>query len=226
MTRFSAYFPFVLAMALVVVASNVAVLFPVQGQVGQLSLADILTWGAFTYPISFLITDLANRRYGASVARRIVFIGFMAAIAASIIVPPLLFKYGFIAFETDAGRLMRIAMASGSAFLLGQMLDVTVFDWLRKKAWWQAPVMGSLVGSVVDTTIFFSVAFAASFALLGPQDGFALEHAPIFGVMDETAPRWVSWALGDLGMKLSIAVLALVPYRLIAARWTRPEVVA
>ena len=117
MTSFSRYLPFVAAMALVVVASNILVQFPMQGQVGGLSLADILTWGAFTYPFAFLVTDLANRRYGPAVARRIVFVGFMTAVVCSILVPPFLFRHGLIEFETAADRLVRIAMASGAAFL-------------------------------------------------------------------------------------------------------------
>ena len=226
MIRFSTYLPFVVAMALVVVASNVLVQFPIQGQLGSLALADILTWGAFTYPVAFLVTDLANRRYGPAVARRVVFIGFMAAVACSIVIPPLLFQYGYIPFETAAGRLVRIAIASGGAFLIGQLLDVTVFNWLRRQSWWRAPVFGSLAGSVIDTAIFFGIAFSAAFAFVGPDDGFALEQAPVLGFMAETAPRWISWAIGDLGVKLLIAVFALIPYRLIAARWSQPAVAA
>ncbi len=226
MIRFSAYTPFVVAMALIVVASNILVQFPLQGQVGQLALADILTWGAFTYPFSFLVTDLANRRYGPFVARRIVFVGFMIAVICSIVIPPLLFKYGYIPYETAAGRLVRIAIASGSAFLFAQLLDVTVFNWLRRQSWWRAPVFASLAGSVFDTAIFFTIAFAAAFAFVGPDDGFALETAPLMGVLSQSGPRWVSWAIGDLAVKLAIAIFALIPYRLIAARWSQPVVSA
>ncbi len=218
----SAQIPFILAMTLVVVASNVLVQFPVQGSVGGLALADVLTWGAFTYPFAFLVTDLANRRYGPAIARRVVFIGFMTAVVCSIIFPPLLFKAGLIEFETAAGRLMRIAAASGAAFLVGQLLDVTVFNRLRRTSWWRAPVFASLAGSVIDTAIFFSIAFAGIFAFVGPEDPFALETAPLFGLLAGTAPRWISWALGDLSVKLLIAVFALIPYRLIAARWSQP----
>lgn len=224
MNSSSTYLPFVAAMALVVVASNVLVQFPVQGMLGSLSLADVLTWGAFTYPFSFLVTDLANRRHGPKLARRIVFVGFMTAVVCSILIPPLLFRFGLIGFETAVGRLVRIAIASGAAFLAAQLLDVTVFNWLRRQTWWRAPIFGTLAGSVVDTAIFFSVAFAATFAFVGPEDGFALEAAPLFGVMASEAPRWVSWALGDLAVKLIIAVFALIPYRLIAARWRQPVV--
>lgn len=222
MPRLTSYLPFVAAMALVVVASNVLVQFPVDGHIGSLALADILTWGAFTYPFAFLVTDLANRRYGPSVARRIVFVGFMLAVACSIVVPPLLFRYGMIEFETAADRLVRIAIASGAAFLTAQLLDVTVFNWLRKRSWWRAPVFGSLAGSVLDTAVFFSVAFSAAFVFVGPGDAFALESAPLLGFLPAEAPRWVSWAIGDLTVKLLIAVFALIPYRLIAAKWSQP----
>ena len=224
MDRLSGTIPFVIAMAVVVVASNVLVQFPLAGSIGPLSLADVLTWGAFTYPFSFLVTDLANRRYGPVVARTIVFVGFVIAVACSIVIPPLLFRLGLIPFQTEADRLVRIAVASGSAFLTAQLLDVTVFNWLRKRSWWRAPVFGSLAGSVLDTAVFFSVAFSAVFAFVGPEDGFALEAAPLLGVLPYEATRWVSWALGDLTVKLAIAVFALIPYRLIAARWSQPAI--
>lgn len=222
MSSSARFLPFVAAMALVVVASNVLVQFPVQGQLGGLNLADLLTWGAFTYPFAFLVTDLANRRYGPAVARRIVFVGFMVSVICSIAVPPLFFRLGLIEFETAADRLVRIAAASGTAFLVGQLLDVAVFNRLRRQSWWRAPVLSSLSSSVVDTAVFFSIAFAAAFAFVGPDDGFALENAPLLGLLAVEAPRWVSWALGDLGVKLVMALLALIPYRLIAARWSRP----
>jgi queuosine precursor transporter len=209
MNRSVSYWPFVAAMALVVVASNVLVQFPV------------LTWGAFTYPFAFLVTDLANRRYGPQMARRIVFVGFAVAVACSIVFPPLLFRYGVIEFGTSADRLVRIAIASGAAFLAAQLLDITIFNWLRRQAWWRAPILGSLFGSVIDTMIFFSIAFAAALSFLGPDDGFALESAPLLGLFAGEAPRWMSWALGDLTVKLAIAVVALIPYRLIAIRWSQ-----
>jgi uncharacterized integral membrane protein (TIGR00697 family) len=225
MHPFRSIWPFVAAMAVVVVASNVLVQFPVGGSVGAVALADILTWGAFTYPFAFLVTDLANRRYGPATARRVVLVGFMLAVATTIVFPPLLFRVGLIPFETDALRLVRIAIASGTAFLVGQLLDVTVFNRLRRQSWWRAPVVGSLVGSVVDTAVFFSIAFAAAFAFVGPEDAFALEAAPLLGVGPFEAARWVSWALGDLSVKLLIAIFALIPYRLIAAGWRQPAVV-
>ncbi len=216
------YLPFVAAMALVVVASNVLVQFPLDVELAGLSLADVLTWGAFTYPFAFLVTDLANRRYGPVVARRIVFIGFMAAVACSIVSPPLLYKLGLIEFDTAAARLVRIACASGAAFLTAQLLDVAVFNRLRRQSWWRAPIFGTLAGSVLDTLVFFSVAFAPVFAFLGPNEPFALEQAPLMGAFSTDVVRWVSWAAGDFTVKLAIAVFALIPYRLMVLRWSRP----
>lgn len=214
--------PFAAAMTVVVVASNLLVQFPVQGAIGGVALADILTWGAFTYPVAFLVTDLANRAHGPAAARRVIYAGFALAVACSLIVPPLLFSLDLIGFETPASRLPRIAMASGAAFLVGQLLDVTVFNRLRRQTWWRAPVFASLAGSVIDTALFFTLAFAPAIALLGANDDFSLEGAPLMGVFAATAPRWMSWALGDLAVKLLVAVFALIPYRLIAARWSQP----
>jgi queuosine precursor transporter len=213
--------PFVLSaaiMAMIVVLSNILVQFPVSGSIGNLALGDILTWGAFTYPVAFLVTDLANRAYGPSVARRIVFAGFIVAFLASLIISPVLYKWGFIGFETETGRLQRIAVASGSAFLCGQLLDVTLFNRLRQSSWWKAPVIGSVMGSLADTMIFFCLAFAAAFTVLGPIDTFASEPAPLLGLFAHPFPRWVSWAIGDFSVKLLIAAIALIPYRILMDR--------
>ena len=207
------------AMAVIVLASNILVQFPVTGSIGRLALGDILTWGAFTYPVAFLVTDLANRAYGPSIARRVVFAGFIVAILASLTIPPLLYQWGLISFESETGRLQRIAIASGLAFLCGQLLDVTVFNRLRQSSWWKAPVIGSIIGSIADTALFFTLAFAAAFMVLGPIDQFASETAPLLGVYASDAPRWVSWAIGDLTVKLLIAALALIPYRLLMGRF-------
>ena len=222
MTALPRLLPFVFAMAVVVVASNILVQFPVQANLGGVALADILTWGAFTYPVAFLITDLANRRHGPELARRVVFAGFAVAVVCSLVFPPLLFRWGLVPFETEPGRLARIAAASGAAFLVGQLLDVSVFNRLRRASWWRAPVFASVLGSVVDTVVFFALAFSPLFGWIGPDDAFALEAAPVLGVFAATAPRWMSWAMGDLGVKLVIAVVALIPYRLIAAGWRPP----
>ncbi len=208
----------VAAMALVVLASNILVQFPMAGQVGAVALADLLTWGAFTYPFAFLVTDLANRWHGPAFARRVVYAGFAVAVATSILAPPILFAAGLLPFETAGARLARIAVASGAAFLLAQLLDVAVFSRLRQERWWRAPIAGSVAGSALDTAVFFTLAFAPVFVLLGPNDDFSLARAPLVGFMDGQAPRWVSWAVGDFGVKLLIAVVALVPYRMLMGR--------
>ena len=187
--------PFILLMAIVVASSNYLVQFPVQARVGRLDLADILTWGAFTYPVAFLITDLTNRRFGVGPARLVVACGFVIAVAVS------------IALSTP-----RIAIASGTAYLVGQLLDVTVFNRLRRLKWWKAPLTASLVGSVLDTVIFFSVAFAPVFGFVGANDPFATADAPFFGIFPAALPRFVSWACGDLSVKLIAALVLLVPY--------------
>lgn len=196
----------ILAMASVVVASNVLVQYPVHGMLGAINLADLLTWGAFTYPMAFLVTDLTNRRFGPSAARKVVFAGFVLAVVLS------------IALATP-----RIAIASGTAFLVAQLLDVSIFDRLRRAAWWKAPFVSSLLGSIIDTLLFFSIAFASVFAgTLGYHDDFAVEAAPLFGAFAMEVSRWVSWALGDFGVKLLVAGAMLAPYRLILAV-LRPE---
>jgi hypothetical protein len=167
-------------MSVVVVASNIGVRHPLH----VFGLQDHLTWGAVIYPVSFLITDLTNRRYGVDVARRLVAAGFVIAVALSI----------WLASP-------RIALASGAAFLAGQLLDVTVFNRLRRLAWWRAPLMASLVGSAIDTALFFSLAFAgdAQMSTLVPT---------LFG----PAPLWVNLAIWDGVVKVVVALLALAPY--------------
>lgn len=179
----------VAAMAALVTASNILVQYPV---------GDFLTWGAFTYPFAFLVTDLTNRRFGPAAARRVVLVGFAVAVALS------------VALATP-----RIAIASGSAFLLAQLLDVAVFDRLRTGAWWRAPLTSSLLGSALDTALFFTLAFSAQAAFLGPDEPWALEAAPLLGV-GPAAPFWVSLAVGDFCVKLLIALAALGPYRAIS----------
>ncbi|KQT85858.1 queuosine precursor transporter [Aurantimonas sp. Leaf443] len=203
------------AMAVVVLASNILVQFPVPWSVGPLALGDILTFGAFTYPFAFLVTDLTNRLHGPRAARRAVYAGFAVAVATSIAMPPLLFAAGLLPFETTGERLARIALASGTAFLFAQLLDIAVFNRLRGRGWWKAPAFGSVSGSLLDTAVFFSLAFAPAFVFLGAGDEFALESAPLLGLFATEVPRWISWALGDLTVKLLIAAFALVPYRVV-----------
>lgn len=165
----------VAAMAAVVVASNILVQYPVMATVGGLDLADLLTWGAFSYPVAFLVTDLTNRRFGAGAARRLVVAGFVLAVAVSV----------FLASP-------RVAAASGGAFLVGQLLDVSVFNRLRASSWWRAPFVASMLGSAADTAIFFSLAFAPAFAgLLGAGDDFAQGSAPFLGLATVEAARFM-----------------------------------
>ena len=170
----------VVAMTLVVVASNILVQYPFE----PFGLGDYLTWGAFTYPVAFLVTDLTNRRYGPRVARQLVVVGFALAVVLSI----------WLATP-------RIAMASGTAFLVGQLLDITVFNHLRRQAWWRAPFVGSVIGSALDTALFFSLAFA------GDPDMSGLVN--LFGT---DVMLWQSLAVFDFTVKMLIALIALLPY--------------
>ncbi|MCF3641001.1 VUT family protein [Rhizobium sp. TRM95111] len=186
---------YILLMTLVVVASNILVQYPLPGTFAGINLADLLTYGAFTYPVAFLITDLTNRQFGPRVARRVVAAGFAVAVIFS--------------FAVAAPR---IAIASGSAFLAGQLLDISVFNRLRRQSWWRAPLIASLIGSALDTALFFSFAFAPAFVVFGPNDDFAIGSAPLFGALAFEAPRWISWALGDFCVKVMVGVLMLLPY--------------
>lgn len=185
-------------MAAVVVLSNVLVQYPFQVSLGRINLADLLTWGAFSYPLAFLVTDTTNRLLGPRVARRVVYLGFAIAVIFSVWLATL-----------------RIAIASGTAFLIGQLLDIGIFNRLRNRSWWQAPSFSSLAGSAADTLVFFTLAFAPIFALIGPNDSFAIEAAPFLGLYPMETQRWLSWAVGDFSVKLLMAVVALIPYRLI-----------
>ena len=164
-------------MGVVVLLSNYLVQFPVQ----YYGLEKLLTYGAFSYPVAFLITDLANRSYGKMIARKIVYIGFVIGIIFTI-----LFSTNF----TDLISI-RIAIGSGLAFLIAQLLDVQIFDRLRKKKWFVAPLTSSLIGSTVDTFLFFSVAF--------------------YG----TGVPWVTLSFGDLTIKVFVALIMLIPFRLL-----------
>lgn len=180
----TAYWRPMLAMIMLIVASNWLVQFPIEaGSVFGWPL--LITWAAFTYPATFLVTDITNRRYGPVVARRIIYIGFAVGVVLSAVL-----------------ATPRIAVASGTAFLVAQLLDVTVFNWLRRQSWWRAPLFASLLGSVVDTAAFFSIAFAG------------------------TAVPWDLLAASDLVVKLLYAVCALIPYRLYMALvrpvWAEP----
>ena len=164
-------------MGVVVLTSNYLVQFPIK----HYDLEKILTYGAFSYPIAFLITDLANRSYGKAVARKIVYIGFAIGISFTLL------------FSTNFADLIsiRIAIGSGVAFLVAQLLDVQIFDNLRKKKWYIAPLTSSIIGSTVDTFLFFSISFYA------------------------TGVPWVTLSLGDLIVKVLVALIMLIPFRLL-----------
>lgn len=174
----------VLAMTAVVAVSNVAVQHPVR----LFGLQDYLTWGALTYPLSFFITDLTNRRYGPGPARRVVAVGFVLAVCLSV----------WLASP-------RIALASGSAFLFGQLLDITVFNRLRRQTWWRAPLASSLIGSALDTTMFFTIAFASVAAMSGPTPY-------VLAGLSLTVPLWVGLAFFDYLVKMSCALVSMLPY--------------
>jgi uncharacterized integral membrane protein (TIGR00697 family) len=203
--------PGVIAMAIIVVASNILVQF--------LLLDGLLTWGAFTYPFAFLVTDIMNRVYGPASARRVILAGFVVGIVCSLIGSQIMlegdgYTYAAVAF--------RVAIASATAFLAAQLIDVAVFNRLRDGSWWRAPLVSTLVSSVVDTVIFFSLAFSATFATLfsaaaNDEVSWAWEAAP-FLTTGPDAPLWVSLAVADWGVKLAIAIIALVPFRLFVGR--------
>lgn len=188
------------AMVVVVTASNILVQYPVDAQLGPFNLKDLLTWGAFTYPFAFLVTDLTNRYDGAARARVVVVVGFVVALVLSFFL-----------------STPRIAIASATAFLVGQLLDISVFSRLRaSKNWIVPPLAGSLLGSALDTVVFFGIAFAPAFGfvdgLFGMEDGSLGFPAPWLGVGGEV-PLWTSLATGDFLVKFLAALLLLAPYR-------------
>lgn len=188
----------IVAMALVVVASNILV---------QFTVFNWLTWGAFTYPFAFLVTDIANRFGGVRAARQVVFTGFIVGLICSVIGTQIEGPFG--PYVT-----LRIALASGTAFLIAQLLDVGIFNNLRHLSWWRAPLTSSILGSVVDTAIFFPLAFSTSLAFIAPSVdvAWAAEALPLLGV-GPVLPLWVSLAVADFMVKLALALIALVPFR-------------
>ena len=192
-------------MATVVVASNILV---------QFLFGQWLTWGAFTYPIAFLITDVMNRVYGVGPARRVVLAGFVTGVACSLIGTQIIGEFGPLV-------TLRIALGSGLAFLTAQLLDVSIFAALRSGKWWRAPLASTLVGSTVDTAIFFTIAFSGALVWIEPANdiSWAAEMLPLLGA-GPTAPLWVSLAVADWLVKLSLALLALVPFRMIVNHLT------
>ncbi len=195
--------PGILAMAAIVVASNILV----QHLFGQW-----LTWGAFTYPFAFLVTDLTNRFQGAAAARKVVWAGFATGVVCSLIGTQIMGEFGPLV-------TLRVALASGIAFLCAQMLDVTIFDRMRRDAWWKPPLVSTLLSSTLDTALFFTIAFSASLAFIEPANdvSWAGETLPLLG-LGPVVPLWVSLAAADWGVKLLLALVALVPFRLMVAR--------
>ena len=190
-------------MAAVVVASNILV---------QFLFGQWLTWGAFTYPIAFLVTDVMNRVYGPGPARKVVLAGFVVGLGCSVIGTQIVGEFGPLV-------TLRIAIGSGLAFLTAQLLDVAVFNRLRAGRWWRAPLASTLVGSSVDTAIFFTIAFAGSLTVLEPGNdvSWAGEVLPLLGSGPEV-PLWVSLGVADWLVKLSLALVALVPFKLLVAK--------
>ena len=195
------------AMGAVILTSNELVQHPVQGVILGIDLSAVLTWGAFTYPVAFLVTDTTNRVFGLGSARRVVAVGFALGVGLTI-VRALVIASGVsqgtgisiweaLIEDPDALAMVRTAVASGSAFLVAQLIDIKVFDLLREKAWWKAPTASSLLGSVIDTAIFFSLAFAG------------------------TGLPWVTWAIGDLCAKLLMIALLLYPFKLLVRFYPR-----
>ncbi len=195
--------PGVIAMAVIVTASNILVQFPFGGY---------LTWGALTYPFAFLVTDLTNRLQGAAAARRVVLAGFAVGVACSFIGTQISGEFGPLV-------TLRIAVGSGLAFLAAQLLDVAIFNRLRAGTWWRAPLVSTLISSCVDTAIFFSIAFSAALSVLEPANDVSWATAPtaLLGLGPE-APFWVSLAVADGLVKLLLAMVALLPFRLAVAR--------
>lgn len=202
--------PGVLAMAAIVVASNILVQF--------LILDGLLTWGAFTYPFAFLVTDVMNRVYGVSAARRVVLVGLIVGIVCSLIGSQIMLQGDGYEYPAVA---LRVAIGSATAFVVAQMLDIVVFNRLRDGSWWKAPLASTLVGSTVDTAIFFSIAFAAAFngfSVAAADEVMWAQDAVPFLNSGPLVPLWVSLAVADWAVKLSVALIALVPFRLIVGR--------
>ena len=195
----------ILAMAAIVVASNILV---------QHTFGAYLTYGAFTYPLSFLVNDIINRLAGVKAARRVVLAGFVVGLACSFIGTQLHNDYGPLV-------TLRVALGSGTAFLVGQLLDVTIFDRLRRAEWWRAPLVSTLIGSTIDSVIFFTIAFAASLTFLEPSSdvSWAAVSGPLLG-SGPMVPLWVSLAVAEWGVKFGIAVFGLLPFRLIIAKFS------
>lgn len=204
MTR--THLPGILAMAAIVVASNILV---------QFLYGNWLTYGAFTYPLAFLVTDVMNRVYGAATARRVVLVGFIVGLICSLIGTQIMGEFGPLV-------TVRIAIGSGLAFLVAQLIDVSIFAALKGGTWWRAPLISTVIGSTLDTALFFAIAFSGVLSFIHPATdvSWAAEAVPLLG-SGPVAPLWVSLAVADWTVKLSIALIALIPFRLITSRLTQ-----
>ena len=193
----------ILAMATTVVASNILV---------QFLVGEWLTWGAFVYPVAFLVTDLMNRIHGPVAARKVIVAGFMAGVACSLIGSQISSPYGPLV-------TLRIAVGSGVAFLVAQLLDVTIFDRLRQEIWWKAPLVSTLISSTMDTFLFFFIAFSSQLAFLEPDvtTAWANDTTMLLGIGPQL-PYWTSLAIADLAVKLTLALLLLIPFKVISQR--------
>jgi len=193
--------PGILAMTLIVVASNILV---------QYILFDgWLTWGALTYPLAFLTTDVMNKIYGPSAARKVILAGFITGIVCSLIGTQIINDFGPLV-------TLRIAIASGLGFLTAQIIDLAIFEKFRSSAWWKAPLISSVIGSFVDTAIFFTIAFSSNLSWIEPSNdvSWANELRALFG-FGPLLPYWVGLGLADYGVKLGLALLALIPFNLL-----------
>ena len=193
-------------MGLIVVLSNILV---------QFRLGDWLTYGAISYPFAFLINDLTNRFYGSSAARQVLYAGFVVGVVCSFAGSQLQGEFGPLV-------TLRIAIASGSAFLTAQFLDIIVFDKLRNYKWWIPPAVSSTVGAIVDTVIFFFIAFSSTASVIDPRDdvSWAAELTPILG-FGPNFPLWVSLASADFFVKLLLIIFALFPFWLVSQKYTQ-----
>ena len=198
----------VLAMAIVVVTSNILV---------QFFVGNWLTWGAFTYPFAFLVTDLTNRLYGPQQARKVVFVGFIVGILCSLIGTQVMVE---LAPDFSAPAVTwRIALGSGTAFLVAQLLDVSIFDRLREGSWWRAPLASTLIGSTVDSILFFTIAFSGAMSgLLGLDHNTEFFNETVATPFGFDALRWVGTGAVDWCVKVSIALFALIPFRILVQR--------
>ena len=198
----------IMTMSIIVLVSNILV---------QFLLGNWLTWGALTYPFAFLVTDITNRFYGLSAARKVVLFGFIIGIFCSLVGTQLQGEFGPLV-------TFRIALGSATAFIISHLLDISIFNYLRQERWWKAPLISSIVGSSLDTLIFFFVAFSGFLIFLEPSNdvSWAVEQVPILGMFG-ISPLWVSLALADFLVKLSLITISLIPFRFLIVLLQKKE---